>query len=259
MPEVRVGCSGFSYDQWKGNFYPEELPRKKWLQYYATVFRAVELNVTFYRLPLAKTFDLWHQETPPDFVFLLKGSRFITHVKRLQEPEEPLERFFERALSLREKLRVVLWQFPPGFGINKARLKKFLSLLKRYPVRNAFEFRNESWISDEITDLCAEFDAALCMADWPEFIDDLPATADFIYMRRHGVGGSYATDYPKSALRKDVARIRRYLKAGKDVYICFNNDAYGYAPKNARELIEMLNQRPQPHRKHAGRLKVNGE
>jgi uncharacterized protein YecE (DUF72 family) len=240
MPDVKVGCSGFSYDQWKVNFYPEGLPQKRWLQYYSTIFPTVELNVTFYRLPLAKTFDRWYEETPSDFVFLLKGSRFITHVKRLLDPEEPLERFFERASGLKEKLQVVLWQFSPGFGINKTRLKKFLSLLKQYPVRNAFEFRNQSWITDEIIDLCTAHGAALCMADWPEFIDVLPATSDFIYIRRHGAGGDYATDYPKSALRKDAARIRKYLKSGKDVYICFNNDAYGYAPKNARGLMKML-------------------
>jgi uncharacterized protein YecE (DUF72 family) len=221
MPDVRVGCSGFSYDQWKGNFYPEGLSQKRWLQYYSTIFPMVELNVTFYRLPLAKTFDGWYQETPPNFVFLLKGSRFITHV-----------------------LRVVLWQFPPGFGINMERMRKFLALLKKYPVRNTLEFRNQSWITGEIADLCTAYGAALCTADWPEFIDDLPATADFIYLRRHGVGGSYATDYPKSALRKDAARIRKYLRSGKDVYICFNNDAYGYAPKNTQELMEMLKKSP---------------
>jgi uncharacterized protein YecE (DUF72 family) len=161
-------------------------------------------------------------------------------VKRLLAPEEPLKTFFARALRLQEKLRVVLWQFPPGFGINPARLKKFISLLKQYPVRNTLEFRNESWITDDIINLCRDRGISLCMADWPGFIDDLPVTADFVYMRRHGEGGSYSTDYPASVLRKDASRIRKYMKSGKDVYICFNNDAYGYAPKNARELMKML-------------------
>ncbi|HYQ47553.1 MAG TPA: DUF72 domain-containing protein, partial [Thermodesulfovibrionales bacterium] len=127
MPDLRVGCSGFSYRQWKGNFYPEGLHQKQWLKYYATVFNAVELNVTFYRLPLAGTFDRWFEETPSDFVFLLKGSRFITHIKRLLDPQEPLEKFFGRALRLRDKLKVVLWQFSPGFDINTARLRNFLA------------------------------------------------------------------------------------------------------------------------------------
>jgi uncharacterized protein YecE (DUF72 family) len=244
MPEARIGCSGFSYSEWKGDFYPEGLPRKRWLEFYSGIFRIVELNVTFYRLPSAETFDAWYLQTPSDFAFAVKGSRFISHVKRLREPEEPLELFFERALRLREKLRAVLWQFSPGFGVNMARMKQFLKLLKKYPVRNALEFRNQSWIRDEIIDLCREYGAGLCMADWPEFLNDLPVTADFVYMRRHGEGGSYSTDYSAAALRKDAGRIRKYLKSGKDVYICFNNDAYGCAPKNARELMEMLKQPP---------------
>ncbi|NJD54845.1 MAG: DUF72 domain-containing protein [Nitrospirae bacterium] len=240
MPDLRVGCSGFSYRQWKGNFYPEDLSPKQWLRYYATVFNAVELNVTFYRLPLARTFEQWYGETPTGFVFLLKGSRYITHIRRLLDPREPLETFFERALRLQDKLKVVLWQFSPGFGINKERLKKFLALLKKYPVRNTLEFRNRNWITDEVIGLCRDHDVSLCMADWPEFIDDLPTTADFVYMRRHGEGGDYASDYPKAALVTDAERIRKYLTAGKDVYICFNNDARGFAPKNARELMELL-------------------
>ena len=240
MPDLRIGCSGFSYAQWKENFYPDGLPQKRWLEYYAKVFPIIELNVTFYRLPLEKTFDSWYDETPAGFVFSLKGSRFITHIKRLLDPQVPLEKFFERALRLQDKLKVVLWQFSPGFGVNTERLKNFLALLKQYPVRNTLEFRNKSWITDEVFGLCRDHDVALCMADWPEFIDDLPLTADFVYIRRHGAEGNYATDYPKAALRKDAARIREYLESGKDVYICFNNDAYGYAPKNARELMAML-------------------
>jgi uncharacterized protein YecE (DUF72 family) len=249
MPEISIGCSGFSYRQWKGNFYAEDLPQRKWLEYYAKVFNTVELNVTFYRLPLAKTFDRWYGETPADFAFLVKGSRFISHVKRLLDPEEPLEKFFERALRLKEKLKVVLWQFSPAFGINMSRLKNFLKLLEKYPVRNTLEFRHRSWITDEVIGLCKVHNVSLCMADWPDFLDDLPVTADFVYLRRHGEGGSYATDYQKAALRKDAARIRRYLKTGKDVYICFNNDAYGYAPKNAQELMEILKLR------HKGELR----
>src|SRR5574340_1776394 len=136
MPEILIGCSGFNYPHWKGNFYPEHLPQKKWLEYYCTVFKTVELNVTFYRLPAVAIFEKWRAETPPDFGFSLKGSRYITHIKRLLEPEQPLERFFERALRLKEKLKVVLWQFPPGFKIDLERLGRFLELLENYPVRN---------------------------------------------------------------------------------------------------------------------------
>ncbi|MDA8214129.1 MAG: DUF72 domain-containing protein [Nitrospiraceae bacterium] len=240
MPEIRIGCSGFNYRHWRGNFYPEDLPQRKWFEYYCTVFNTVELNVTFYRLPLPKTFDKWHNETPDDFVFSLKGSRFITHIKRLVEPKEPLELFFERALRLKEKLKVVLWQFSPGFKIEIERLENFLKLLKKYPVRNTLEFRHESWITDDVIDLCKEDDVSLCMADWPEFVDDLPVTSDFVYIRRHGEGGSYATCYSKAELRRDAKRIKSYLKDKKDIFIYFNNDYHGYAPKNAKELREMV-------------------
>lgn len=240
MPEIKIGCSGFNYWHWKGNFYPEDLPQRKWFEYYCKVFNTVELNVTFYRLPLQKIFDKWYKETPPEFVFSLKGSRFITHVKRLIDPEQPLELFFERILRLKEKLKVVLWQFSPGFKIDIGRLEYFLKLIKKYPAKNTLEFRHKSWITDDVINLCKEHDVSICMADWPEFIDDLPVTTDFVYIRRHGEGGSYATCYSKTELKKDAKRIKNYMKDKKDVFIYFNNDYHGYAPRNARELIKML-------------------
>jgi uncharacterized protein YecE (DUF72 family) len=200
----------------------------------------VELNVTFYRLPLTSTFTKWHNRTPLGFVFSLKGSRYITHIKRLLEVEQPLKRFFERALELKEKLKVVLWQFPPGFKANPERLDSFLSLLEKYPVRNTLEFRHESWITAGIISLCQRYNINLCLADWPDFIDDLPITSDFVYIRRHGAGGNYALDYSSEALKKDARRIKGYLQDGKEVFIYFNNDTFGYAPKNARELMRLL-------------------
>jgi uncharacterized protein YecE (DUF72 family) len=240
MRDLRIGCSGFNYPHWRGTFYPQGLPQRKWLQYYCTVFSTVELNVTFYRLPRPTTFDKWYQETPPEFVFSIKGSRFITHVKKLLEPDEPLGLFFNNALRLKEKLKVVLWQFPPAFRVNTERLRRFLHLLRAYPVRNTLEFRHESWITEEVISICEEHNMSLCMADWPEFIDELPVTSDFVYIRRHGEGGGYDTRYSKAALKKDANRIRGYLKGKKDVFIYFNNDAFGYAPKNASELITLV-------------------
>jgi uncharacterized protein YecE (DUF72 family) len=240
VPEIRIGCSGFNYSDWKGRFYPEALPQRRWLQHYCTLFSTVELNVTFYRLPLPATFDKWHRETPDNFVFSLKGSRFITHVKRLIDSEAPLDRFFEGALRLKEKLGVVLWQFPPKFKFERQRLTRFLKLLREYPVRHTLEFRNESWIVQDVLDMCRDNDISLCMADWPEFIDDLPVTADFVYIRRHGQTGRYDTCYGQAALKRDAKRIGEYLREGKDVFIYFNNDVFGYAPQNARELLEMV-------------------
>ncbi len=241
MPAAHIGTSGFMYDHWRTNFYPEGLSKGKWLKYYTEKFSAVELNVTFYKLPKEETFLKWHKGTPEGFSFSLKGSRFITHIKRLLEPEEPVALFMERATLLRKKLAVVLWQFPPGFKADTGRLREFLEALRPYKkTRNAFEFRNETWLNREVVSLLEKADACLCMADWPAFLDDLPLTADFVYMRRHGEGGSYATSYSEEELRADARRIRKYLKAGRDVFVYFNNDAFGYAPKNALRLKELL-------------------
>lgn len=240
MAELKIGCSGFSYPHWRGAFYPDGMPQSRWLAHYCTAFSSVELNVTFYRIPKPETFVKWRRETLAGFTFSLKGSRFITHVKRLHDPKEPLAHFFDAALHLGEKLVAVLWQFPPSFTLSLERLGAFLGLLARYPVRNALEFRNESWLVAEVFDLCREHNVGLCMADWPEFIREPPLTADFVYIRRHGHGGDYAGCYSRDELERDDLRIRGYLGEGRDVFIYFNNDARGFAPQNARELAGML-------------------
>lgn len=240
MPKYRIGCSGFLYDSWRGTFYPEELSPKKWLSYYVEKFNTVELNVTFYRLLKKETFERWHKETPTDFCFSLKGSRFITHIKKLKDVELPLLTFFNTTAPLMEKFEVVLWQLPPNFKANLKNLEDFIQVIQSYPVRHVFEFRHESWLNRKVFKLLSALNIAICMADWPEFIDELPLTADFVYIRRHGAAGSYATNYTTEQLKKDANRIKTYLKLGKDVYIYFNNDALGYAPKNARELKTIL-------------------
>jgi uncharacterized protein YecE (DUF72 family) len=239
MPTLHVGCSGFFYDHWKGNFYLADLPKKRWLEHYAKTFSTVELNVTFYQLPDKETFNRWYEETPPGFVFSVKGSRFITHVKKLKASAEPIDVFFSRVLALREKLGVILWQLPPRLKADSERLADFLELLKPYGTRNTFEFRDKSWISKKVFSVIEKAKAALCMADWPEFLNDLPVSADFVYMRKHGEDGGYATCYSPEQLKADAVRIRRYIRQGKDVFIYFNNDAFGYAPKNAKELIAL--------------------
>lgn len=240
MATLRIGCSGFLYDDWRGNFYPENLSRTHWLEYYCTKFLTVELNVTFYRLPERETFAKWYSSTPEGFIFSLKGSRFVTHVKKLKDCAEPIEALFSRASVLKEKLGVILWQLPPSFEMDLERLKHFLETIRPYQARNTFEFRNKTWINKKVIDLLEKEDATLCMADWPEFLDELPLTADFVYIRRHGEGGSYATSYSTESLTKDVKRIRAYLRQKKGIFIYFNNDANGYAPKNAGELIRLI-------------------
>ncbi len=240
MPKYKIGCSGFLYDSWREAFYPEELPQKKWLSFYVENLNTVELNVTFYRLLKKEAFERWYKETPPDFAFSLKGSRFITHIKKLKDVELPLSTFFNVTTPLMEKLEVVLWQLPPNLKVNLKSFEDFIKTLKTYPVRHVFEFRHKSWINNKVLNLLSASNMAVCMADWPEFIDELPLTADFVYIRRHGKGGSYATNYSIEELKNDAKKIKAYLKQGKDVYIYFNNDAFAYAPKNATELNAIL-------------------
>ncbi len=240
MPKYRIGCSGFLYESWKGAFYPEDLPHKKWLSFYQEKFNSVELNVTFYRLLKKEAFERWYKETPPDFTFCLKGSRFISHVKKLKDVELPLSTFFNVTAPLMEKLDVILWQLPPNLKLNIKNLEDFIANLKQYPVRHVFEFRHKSWLSKRVCKLLSSANIAICMADWPDFINDLPVTADFVYLRRHGEGGNYSTNYTPEQLKHDAKRIKEYLKQGKDVYYFFNNDAFAYAPKNAIELRTIL-------------------
>jgi len=240
MPKYRIGCSGFLYDSWKGIFYPEDLPHRWWLSHYMEKLKTVELNVTFYRLLKKEAFERWYKETSPDFVFCLKGSRFVTHVKKLKDVELPLSTFFNATAPLLEKLHVILWQLPPNLKLNMKNLEDFIENLKQYPVRHAFEFRHKSWLTKKVFNLLSASNIAVCMADWPDFINDLPITADFVYIRRHGEGGNYSTNYSTEQLKGDAKKIKEYLKLGKDVYLYFNNDAFAYAPKNAMELNAIL-------------------
>ena len=239
MADLRIGCSGFVYDHWRGNFYPEDLPKNHWLEYYSKHFSSVELNVTFYRLPERETFTKWYVSTPDNFLFSIKGSRFITHVKKLKDCLEPIEAFFSRALLLKEKLGVVLWQLPPNFNFEIERFKEFLEALKPYCVRNTFEFRNKAWINKKVATLLEKENASFCIADHPEFLNTPPLTADFIYIRRHGKSGSHSTSYSPESLKDDAKFIKAHLKQKKDVFVYFNNDAAGYAPKNASELVTL--------------------
>lgn len=242
MPRVYIGTSGYNYSHWAGGvFYPERLPQRKWLEYYSQFFDTVELNVTFYRLPKETAFSGWYERTPPKFRFALKGSRFITHVKKLKDPDEPLNLFLNRIALLKEKAKVILWQLPPGFKVNEERLAGFVSSLRVFSkIRHVLEFREESWICKDVFNILRDNNIAICMADWPPFNNDLPLTSDFVYIRRHGASGSYATSYSGKELERDAKRIKGWLKKGRDVYIYFNNDAYGYAVENAMTLKELM-------------------
>jgi uncharacterized protein YecE (DUF72 family) len=244
MAKVFIGTSGYSYRHWEnGVFYPQDLPKNKQLQYYSQFFKTVELNVTFYRLPEQKVFSSWDKRTPSDFSFAVKGSRFITHIKKLEDSKEPLRIFFERILSLKEKVAVVLWQLPPSFRINLERLKNFIKNLKIWETyRQAFEFRHPSWFCDEVYRFLKAYNITICHIDWPGLKEQPKTTFPFIYIRRHGPVGKrlYMGCYLLEELEQDAIFIKKQIKEGKDVFIYFNNDAFGYAIKNALELKKIL-------------------
>jgi uncharacterized protein YecE (DUF72 family) len=240
MPCVKIGCSGFLFDDWKGTFYPEQLSTRQWLEYYCNKLSTVELDVTFHRIPEKETFSTWYSETPQGFTLSLKGSRFVTHVKKLKSPVEPLDVFFSRANALKEKLGVVLWQFPSDFKSDFEKLKTFLEALAQYKARNTFEFRDKSWINKKVLSLLEKNNVSLCVSDWPEFLSNLPVTANFIYIRRRGLEGNCTSCYSTEQLKSDAKTINSWLKQGKDVFVYFNNGASGHAPKNAVELRSIL-------------------
>jgi uncharacterized protein YecE (DUF72 family) len=241
---ILIGTSGFSYDHWSdGVFYPPKLAKTKWLPFYAEHFPIVELNVTFYRLPKVETFVGWHDRSPEKFQFVLKGSRYITHIKRLKDVEDSIKLFFDQAKGLKEKFTVALWQLPPSMHLDIDRLDKFLKQLKKYKkVRHAFEFRHASWWCDEAFDLIRKYDMSFGHADYlKEIPKEIPDDMPFHYVRFHGIGAArYSGDYPKEMLSDWAKKIRRWKRIKRDVYLFFNNDSFGYAVKNAKELREML-------------------
>ncbi len=242
---IYIGTSGYVYNHWGGGvFYPKGLPQKNWLEFYTEHFRTVELNVTFYRLLAPSAFQGWKRRTPSDFSFSVKGSRFITHIKRLKDADDSLKVLFDRANCLKEKLSVVLWQLPPKFKVNLDRLTEFVRCLKKYKhTRHSFEFREESWFCKEVHEILKDADMSLCLADWPRFEVKVPDIASFVYLRRHGAAGEiYGGCYSEAQLRQDAKKIKRWQSRGKDVYIYFNNDAQGWAVKNALALSSMLNE-----------------
>lgn len=243
--KVTVGTSGYNYRHWwDGVFYPADVPQRKWLEYYAQHFDTVELNVTFYRLPKKATFEGWFKRTPPNFTFVVKGSRFITHIKKLKDCEEPLNVFFDNSSALKKKMGAILWQLPPNLRIDRQRLEEFSSLLLTLPIskkmRHVFEFRHESWFCQEIYDLLKKCHFSLCIAHsdrWP-CIDEV--TADFIYLRFHGGQTLYGSDYSDEELLVWAVKGRNWLSQGRDVYAYFNNDAHGFAIRNALTFRDLL-------------------
>ena len=253
VPEIRIGCSGWNYASWKGRFYPRGLRAADWLNYYVSQFDTVEVNNTFYRLPAPETFADWHDATPPGFTMAVKASRYLTHLKRLSDPEEPVQRFFDHASCLGRRLGPVLYQLPGQFTRNLPRLEGLLRLLPAHihvddrepvhPVSHVMEFRDPSWYVDDTFALLAEHRVSLCLHDKAGSAIDAPAVGPIVYVRFHGTSGHYHGSYSAAALDRFAGQLADYRRGGRDVYAYFNNDPEAIATMNARELRARVHDR----------------
>ncbi len=237
--KVWIGCSGYVYKHWRGPFYPVDLPQKKWLDYYARYFPTVELNNTFYMLPAASTFEGWRKNAPEGVLYAVKANRFITHMKKLTDPQPHLARMFERVCLLEEKLGPVLYQLPPRWRFNAERFETFLQALPR-DVEQAVEARETSWLNDDFFSLLEQYQVGYCIASLPDYQSPVRATARFVYLRFHGSGRMYYYRYTPDELRYWREVIARFTSEGRHVYAYFNNDLNAWAVQNALELMGML-------------------
>jgi len=220
-------------------FYPEDLPSKDRLKFYSGSFRTTEINYSFYRLPRPTTFQNWYKQTPDQFLFAVKASRFITHIKRLKGVKSAWKKFFDNAVYLKEKLGPILFQFPPNFKIDLRRLESFLKILKS-GYRYAFEFRHESWLDDAVYELLRKYNIAWVIADSPRYPKAEVITADFAYIRMHGSTQLFASKYSDDELKDLTGKIKKWSKKLKAVYVYFNNDFNGHAVLNVCTLIDSL-------------------
>ncbi len=239
MAALWIGTSGWVYKHWMGIFYPERMPGEEQLPFFAQHFPTVEVNFSFYRLPERPVFETWWRQTPPDYLFAVKASRYLTHMKKLKEPEEPMARLMERATGLEEKLGPILFQFPHTWHANIERLAAFMPALAPYQgQRFAFEFRHQSWLVPEVYALLEQAGAALCLPVHPQVPLEVRLTAPWTYIRFHG--GRWNTGYSDEELAEWATHIRRFRSEGADVYAYFNNDPGGHAIWDGRRLRDML-------------------
>jgi uncharacterized protein YecE (DUF72 family) len=245
-PRPRVGCSGWNYKSWRGRFYPANLPAARWLPYYAEHFDTVEVNNTFYRLPERATFAAWRSQVPAGFLVGVKASRFLTHMKRLRDPEEPLERLFSRVSALGRQLGPVLYQLPGSFRIDLARLDAFLEALPRVSsgrrVRHVMEFRDPSWYVAETFQLLERRRVALCLHDKLGSSIDAPFVGPFVYVRFHGTSGRYHGSYGPQRLARWAGRVAEQAQEGRQVFAYFNNDPDAVAVANALSLRSVIDE-----------------
>jgi uncharacterized protein YecE (DUF72 family) len=239
---IRVGCSGWQYRHWAGDFYPGELATSRWFAHYALTFDTVEINNSFYRLPPPATFVKWREQSPKHFLYAVKASRFLTHMKKLKDPEDPLFRFFENATQLGPHLGPVLYQLPPNFPINLERFEIFLRALPR-GYRHTVEFRDTSWYDDRVYALLEKHKVALCLHDMQGSATERIVVGPFIYVRFHHGTRKYGGRYSDERLDSWGGWLADRAAQGLEVFAYFNNDTGGHAPRDAVRLRERIRQR----------------
>lgn len=235
---IRIGCSGWQYKHWSGDFYPAAVRERDWLPHYVRTFDTVELNNSFYRLPSGQAFARWRERTPAGFLFAVKASRYLTHLKKLKDPADPLARFFDAARELGPKLGPILYQLPPRFPLNLERLHTFLDALP-LGYRHVMEFRDPTWYAPAALDLMQASGVALCLHDMTGSATDRVRVGPFVYVRFHGVT-RYGGRYDDESLASWAEWLGAEHAAGRDVFAYFNNDVGGHAPRDALHLRRMV-------------------
>jgi uncharacterized protein YecE (DUF72 family) len=237
---IHIGTSGWHYAHWRGPFYAEKTRAADMLDFYGRRFDTVEINNSFYRLPPIKALKNWHDSTPPGFCFAVKGSRYLTHMKKLKDPKPGLAKFFNRIDHLTDKLGPILFQLPPGWKCNTKRLESFLAALPKKH-RYAFELRDTTWHNPSIYEVLRGYNAAFCIYELAGFQASIEITADFTYVRLHGpLAKAYQGSYDHRALSNWARRLARWRETLSDVYVYFDNDQNGFAALNALELKKMV-------------------
>lgn len=234
-----IGTSGWSYPHWRTVFYPDTLPGSAYLDYYARHFSSVEINHSFYQLPSTTTIEHWCAQVPTQFLFAVKASRFITHMKKLRDPDQTLPPFFQSITPLKHHLGPILFQLPPRWHCNLARLEQFLASLSP-DYRYAFEFRDRSWIAAPVLAALRRANAAFCIYDLNGYQSPAHVTADFVYLRLHGPDGPYQGSYSSQVLHSWADRIANWRGQRHKVFCYFDNDTQGFAVDNALALQAML-------------------
>jgi uncharacterized protein YecE (DUF72 family) len=240
--QIRIGCSGWQYGHWRGDFYPRGLAQDRWLEFYAERFDTVELNNSFYRLPEGDVFASWARRSPRDFLMAVKASRYLTHLRRLRQPREPLDRLWSRASRLGDHLGPMLYQLPPRWKRNVERLAAFADAVPRHRLQ-AIEIRDPDWYHADTYAVMGRGDLALCLHDMPGSASEPLPVGPFVYVRFHGSGAKYAGRYPGQRLRAWADRLVEWSAEGQPCYAYFNNDVGGHAFRDATRLRDMVARR----------------